>query len=125
MGAGTAGGKWNAVEFVRNTGTASFPGAFVAAKGAAGQSMAALNLIRDSGWADYFRAYRILLDGKQICEVRNGETKLVFVSPGEHSLAVRVDWGGMPGQYTQIGFLRADNCELSILSRLSRLGFPG
>ena len=56
--------------------------------------MASLTLIRDSGWADYFRTYRILLDGKLICEVRNGETKLVLVSPGEHSLAVRIDWGG-------------------------------
>ena len=92
----------------------------MAAKGAAGQSMAALNLIRDSGWADYFRAYRILLDGKQICEVRNGATKLVFVSPGEHSLVVRVDWGecrgGMPGGECRDSTLKSDFLERIIVN---------
>ena len=56
--------------------------------------MSTLKLTRDSGYADRVRAYRVVLDEKKIGEIRNGENKEFLVSPGQHELSVRIDWGG-------------------------------
>ncbi len=34
------------------------------------------------------------MDGKRIAELRDGDTKHLLVAPGEHELAVRIDWAG-------------------------------
>jgi hypothetical protein len=36
-----------------------------------------LKLKRDSGWADSARAYKVVLDGKVMGEIKNGEEKNV------------------------------------------------
>jgi hypothetical protein len=56
--------------------------------------MVLLTLERDSGCADRARAYHIVLDGKTIGNIRDGETKEMSVSLGEHDLSVRIDWTG-------------------------------
>ncbi len=56
--------------------------------------MASLKIIRDSGYADRTRAYVIILDGKNVGELRNGETKEFPVSPGQHDLSLKIDWCG-------------------------------
>jgi len=56
--------------------------------------MAALTIVRDSGYADRMRAYKVILDGAVIGEIRNGETKEFRVTPGEHQLSLKIDWCG-------------------------------
>jgi hypothetical protein len=50
--------------------------------------------VRDSGYADRLRAYKVVVDGKPVGEIRNGETKEFPVSCGQHALALKVDWCG-------------------------------
>jgi hypothetical protein len=47
---------------------------------------------RDSGYADRLRAYAIIVDGKKIGEIRNGETKEFPIEAGKHSISARIDW---------------------------------
>lgn len=56
--------------------------------------MATLKITRDSGYADLVRAYDVILDGKKIGELRNGESKEFSVTPGQHALAAKIDWCG-------------------------------
>ena len=56
--------------------------------------MASLTVVRDSGYADRMRAYKVILDGAIIGEIRNGETKDFLVAPGEHQLSLKIDWCG-------------------------------
>ena len=52
-----------------------------------------ISVSRDSGYADRLRVYRVLLDGIEIGRVGNGETKSFDVKPGQHHLALKIDWG--------------------------------
>jgi hypothetical protein len=51
-----------------------------------------ISLNRDSGYADRRREYRVLLDGLEIGRIGNGERKIFEVIPGQHRLAIRIDW---------------------------------
>ena len=54
--------------------------------------MTSIRVVRDSGYADCLRAYGVYLDGEAICKLRNGQAKQWPVSPGPHSISVRIDW---------------------------------
>ena len=54
--------------------------------------MTPLIISRDSGYADRLRSYTILLDGKKIGELGNGETKTFSVAPGRHAISAKIDW---------------------------------
>jgi capsid portal protein len=41
---------------------------------------------------DRLRKYKVLLDGKTIGAIANGETKSFEVKPGDHSLFLKIDW---------------------------------
>jgi hypothetical protein len=56
--------------------------------------MATLKVTRDSGYADRLRAYAIMLDGKKIGELKNGESKNFSISTGPHALTMKIDWCG-------------------------------
>ena len=56
--------------------------------------MASLTVVRDSGYADRMRAYKVILDGVIIGEIRNGQTKEFLVAPGDHQLSLKIDWCG-------------------------------
>jgi len=53
-----------------------------------------LTVVRDSGYADRLRAYKIVLDGVVIGMIGNGETKTFPIVPGPHSLSLKIDWCG-------------------------------
>jgi hypothetical protein len=53
---------------------------------------ASITLARGTGYADRLRAYRVMLDCREIGRIGNGETKLFPVAPGQHELAVKIDW---------------------------------
>jgi hypothetical protein len=56
--------------------------------------LALLNIVRDSGYADRLRAYKVIVDGKTAGEIRNGETKEFPISSGQHELSLKIDWCG-------------------------------
>jgi hypothetical protein len=45
-------------------------------------------------WRDLLRAYRLVVDGHTIGEVRSGQVLRVQVSPGQHEIQARIDWTG-------------------------------
>ncbi|HUU02656.1 MAG TPA: hypothetical protein VM425_14545 [Myxococcota bacterium] len=51
-----------------------------------------IRITRDSGYADRIRAYKIVLDGNVIGEIRNGEQLELDVPPGKHKLHLKIDW---------------------------------
>jgi hypothetical protein len=56
--------------------------------------MALLRIVRDSGYADLLRAYQVIVDGREVGEVRDGETKEFPVAGGTHQLRLKIDWCG-------------------------------
>ena len=56
--------------------------------------MAFLKIVRDAGYADRLRAYKVVIDGKTAGEIRNGETKEFAVSAGQHNVLLKIDWCG-------------------------------
>jgi hypothetical protein len=56
--------------------------------------VASLTIIRDSGYADRLRKYQVIVDGKKVGELRNGETGQFPISPGPHKVALKIDWCG-------------------------------
>jgi hypothetical protein len=56
--------------------------------------LALLKIVRDSGYADRVRAYKVIIDGTTIGEIRNGETKEFPISSGQHDLSLKIDWCG-------------------------------
>jgi len=55
---------------------------------------ATITIARGAGYADWFRAYHVMLDGEEIGRIGNGETKSFAITPGQHRLALKIDWCG-------------------------------
>ena len=53
-----------------------------------------ISLTRDSGYADRVRDYVVILDGREIGRIADGENKTFAVPPGEHELRLKIDWCG-------------------------------
>lgn len=53
---------------------------------------ATLFITRDSGFADFARRYKVVLDGEEIGVVKNGGSFECPVSNGRHALQLKVDW---------------------------------
>jgi hypothetical protein len=49
---------------------------------------------RTTSYADRLRAYKVKVDGKVVGLVRARESIKIPVSPGRHSLVLRIDWCG-------------------------------
>ena len=49
---------------------------------------------RDNGRRDRLRAYKVVLDGAEVGELRRGESISVRAAPGSHRLRLRIDWTG-------------------------------
>jgi hypothetical protein len=56
--------------------------------------LALLKIVRDSGYADRLRAYGVIVDGKTVGEIKDGETKEFPLSDGQHELSLKIDWCG-------------------------------
>jgi hypothetical protein len=54
--------------------------------------MAEIELAREVDFVDHLRAYRVLLDGDQIGEIRSGETLVYDVGPGRHEFQLKISW---------------------------------
>lgn len=54
---------------------------------------ARITIRRESGYSvDRLRPYRIFIDDKRVLNINEGECKQLAVSPGAHSVSLRVDW---------------------------------
>ena len=56
--------------------------------------MANLKIVRDSGYADRLRAYQVILDGRRVGEIKDGETQEFAIVPGQHQISLKIDWCG-------------------------------
>ena len=56
--------------------------------------MSTLRIRRADEFADYFRAYSILLDGTKLGNLKHGETLEFSIAPGQHQLRMKIDWCG-------------------------------
>ena len=56
--------------------------------------MPRISVTRDSGYADALRAYQVVLDGRELGDLRPGETRTFDVAPGAHTLTMKIDWCG-------------------------------
>jgi len=54
--------------------------------------MARLILKRPSKWLDAMRSYKIYVDGQRIGEIHNDETKEFEITPGQHTIKVKIDF---------------------------------
>lgn len=55
---------------------------------------ARIHLARDSGFADYTRQYKVVVDGEEKGQIKNGGTFECEIAPGRHTLELKVDWCG-------------------------------
>jgi hypothetical protein len=51
-----------------------------------------VTIIRDSSVVNGTRAFKVILDGKQVAKIKNGERIELDVAPGDHSLLLKIDW---------------------------------
>jgi len=62
--------------------------------------MSTLTIQRDTGWADKFRKYRILVDGVEVGQLGEREMLRHEISEGPHAIEAKIDWcGGRPLQF--------------------------
>jgi hypothetical protein len=66
--------------------------------------MAKLTVVRDTTIPDAFRAYAVVLDGREVGALKPGEAVTVHLPPGPHTLALRIDWcGSRPTEFVVAG----------------------
>lgn len=53
-----------------------------------------ITLKRESAYGDSLRNYKIKIDGNIVGEIADGQTVDLDVTPGEHTLWLRIDYGG-------------------------------
>ena len=58
--------------------------------------MAKIKIKRSSEYNNKMRAIKILVDGKQIGTIADGETKEFTTSEGAHKIEAKIDWCGSP-----------------------------
>lgn len=52
-----------------------------------------ITIKRDSGYADRFRSYQVIVDGETIGSIADGQSKSFSIKPGAHTLRLKIDWG--------------------------------
>jgi hypothetical protein len=51
-----------------------------------------IRIKRDTGYTDRLRAYKVVLDGNVIGEIKNDQQVELDVAPGKHHLTLKIDW---------------------------------
>lgn len=57
------------------------------------KSEGVIRISRDEAYADSLRAYEVVLDGCVVGGIWQGQTVELDVPPGNHTLALKIDWG--------------------------------
>ncbi len=58
--------------------------------------MATIKIRRSSEYINKMRAIKILVDGKEIGSIADGETKEFKTAEGQHKIEAKIDWCGSP-----------------------------
>jgi len=56
--------------------------------------MAQININRPKAYSNMMRSIKILIDGKEMDSVNNGQSKSLALDPGEYKLKAKIDWCG-------------------------------
>jgi hypothetical protein len=48
------------------------------------------------GWRDRLRRYRVMIDGEQVASIKPGERVELPVTPGPHTISLKISWAGSP-----------------------------
>lgn len=51
-----------------------------------------LIISRNNSYADKARRYKVIIDENCYAEISNGERKNIDISPGSHTIYVKIDW---------------------------------
>ena len=51
-----------------------------------------IRINQDTGYVDRFRAYKVVLDGNVVGEIKYGQQVEFDVAPGKHHLNLKIDW---------------------------------
>lgn len=63
-----------------------------------------IEIEREAGhWTDRGRAYKVLVDGSEAGEVRQGESKSFAVEPGSHEVQMKIDWCRSRPENVEVG----------------------
>lgn len=62
----------------------------------AGQQDGTIRINRTVSYADRLRAYRVFVDGQFAGKIGAGKSLDLAVSPGEHTIVVKIDWCRSP-----------------------------
>ncbi len=57
---------------------------------------AAIRVTRTTSYPDRIRAYRILVGGREMAKLNAGQSVIIPVSSGTHSVVAKIDWCGSP-----------------------------
>jgi hypothetical protein len=58
---------------------------------------AVIRIEREPGhYADRARAYHVFLDGRDVGQLRHGQSLELDVAPGRHEVHLKIDWGSSP-----------------------------
>ena len=58
--------------------------------------MSVINIQRNSEYNNRFRNFQIIIDGQIAGTLANGESKTFVTTPGQHSVAAKIDWCSSP-----------------------------
>jgi hypothetical protein len=56
-----------------------------------------------SRWQDRIRDYKVVVDGRTVAHVGNGEEVAVTVDPGPHTVHMAIDWARSPPLHVHVG----------------------
>jgi hypothetical protein len=48
------------------------------------------------GWRDRFRSYLVVIDDKEVGQVRRGQRLEIPITPGHHEIFLKIDWCTSP-----------------------------
>ena len=58
--------------------------------------MSTLRICRNRAWQDKLRAYKIVIDGKEVGSVSEGMEATFALEPGDHTVQLKIDWCNSP-----------------------------
>lgn len=84
---------------------------------------ARLHITRRRAYADCLRAYRILVDGKEVAKIDNGDVIQVPVTQGFHTIVARIAWSWVGSQTLEFDIQSGQTLKFDCTSNLRGLKF--
>jgi hypothetical protein len=65
------------------------------------------------GWRDRLRRYQVMIDGEQVAAIKHGQRVELPVTPGRHTVYLKISWAGSPKLEVDVGPGEAVSLECS------------